>query len=71
MTRAELTAACAALGWSKRHLARVLGVPETTALGWGGKGRAVPEDVVGWLEALLITQEVTMRRYPPPRREPR
>ena len=71
MTRSELTATCASLGWSKRHLARVLGLPETTVLGWGGKGRAVPKDVALWLDRYARWCRIGLHNQPPPGRDKR
>lgn len=63
VTRADLLAACAALGWTVRGLARMVGVSENTACGWGKPGRPVPDRVSSWLRAEMAHRDA----HPAPR----
>lgn len=63
MTRPDFLATVAALGWTIRGLARVLGRPEGTVTNWTRPGYAVPDDVAAWLQRRLDAH----RADPPPR----
>ena len=62
MTPAEFRATLAALGWTVRGLARVLGRPENTVGNWGRPSYSVPADVAEWLARRLAC----LRADPPP-----
>lgn len=47
----------AMIGWSRRELARRLGVPSRTVHNWWKPGAAPPADVVEWLERVADAVE--------------
>ena len=62
MTRPDLIATLATLGWTVRGLARLLGRSEETVGSWGKPGRAVPQDVAKWLDRRVAS----LKADPPP-----
>ena len=64
MTPERLRECLAALAWTQRGLARLLGRPEGTVRQWLAGVVRVPVDVAAWLEALARFHE----RHPPPTR---
>jgi len=66
MSPDELKAHLDTLGWSSRHLARVLGIPQGTPANWTMGRYAVPPYVAAWLERWVKTCEQAMQRDPPP-----
>ena len=57
MTPAEFDAALAALGWSARYLAGLLGCNRTLPLAWSSGRATVPVPVAAWLRALGAAHE--------------
>lgn len=66
MTPTTLRSTLATLGWSLRHLARVLGRPEGSVLNWTRPGYSVPDDVAAWLHRRVEAYQQAMRDDPPP-----
>lgn len=52
MTGANIPAALARIGWSRRELARRTGYDESTIRGWISGAQAAPTDVLSWLDDL-------------------
>lgn len=57
MTTDRLRAILAALGWSQRGLAAILGCPDTLTRGWARGRSPVPPAVASWLERLAVAHE--------------
>ena len=57
MTSARLRECLAALRWSQRGLADVLGVHQTTARRWATGEGMIPANVGQWLEDLTAAHE--------------
>lgn len=64
MTPERLRACLAALDWTQRGLARLLGRPEGTVRQWARGAVQIPPAVAAWLEARARHAE----RHPPPAR---
>ncbi len=64
MTPERLGACLAALSWTQRGLAKLLGRHPSTVRQWARGDVRVPADVAVWLEALVRCHE----RHPPPAR---
>lgn len=67
MTPTTLRSTLAKLGWSARHLARLLGVQPTTPHNWLLGRNAMPADSAAWLARRLADHERAMRDDPAPR----
>ena len=65
MSPTRLRECLAALDWTQRGLARLLGRPEGTVRQWARGAVQIPPDVAAWLETLARAHE----RHPAPRRE--
>lgn len=66
MTPAAIRSALATLGWSTRHLARVLGAPERTPSEWTAGRYAMPAEASAWLARHVARHEAAMQADPPP-----
>jgi hypothetical protein len=66
MSPAALRSALGILGWSTRHLARILGLPERTPSEWTAGRYAMPAEYSAWLQRRLAAHEQAMRDDPPP-----
>lgn len=66
MTPAALRSTLAALGWSSRHLARLLSLAERSPWNWLAGRSPVPHDVAAWLARRLADHHRTMQNDPPP-----
>lgn len=66
MTPATLRATLSELGWSLRHLARVLCRPTGTVTNWTRDRYSVPPDVAEWLLRRVALHQAWMRADPPP-----
>lgn len=67
MVPTEIRVALATLGWSTRHLARVLGLPESTPSNWTAGRYAIPAEYAAWLVRRVAAHEQAMRDDPPPK----
>jgi plasmid maintenance system antidote protein VapI len=66
VTSPTLLSTLSELGWSLRHLARVLGRPPGTVMNWTRDRYTVPADVSAWLARRLEAHRQAMRDDPPP-----
>jgi transcriptional regulator with XRE-family HTH domain len=66
MSAGRLRNCLEALGWSLRHLARVLDINFTTVRRWAAGTQEVPPPIAAWLEILARCHETN----PPPARVP-
>ena len=53
MTSEELDKALEKLDWTRRHLAKKLGLHENTVYAWGKAGRPVPPPIDSYLALVL------------------
>lgn len=65
MTPTTFRETLAALGWTTRGLARLLGRPQRTVQSWLDRA-AIPDDVAAWLQRRADAHEAAMRDDPPP-----
>ena len=66
MTPTAFRAALAALDWTQRGLADLLGIHPTTVRRWALGEARIPEQIAAWLETLAAFH----RAHPVPRRTP-
>jgi ribosome-binding protein aMBF1 (putative translation factor) len=62
MTSAEFSTALQAIGWSQRHLARMLECDDKMVRRWATGALAVPPSIGKWLNRLVACHD----RHPPP-----
>ena len=67
MTPTAIRAALETLGWSTRHLARVLHLPPTTPSNWTAGRYAIPSAIAEWLQRRADAAKQATRDDPPPR----
>jgi len=66
MTAAEVRAALVVLGWTERHLARVLGVAEHRSNAWLMGRSAMPAFAAAWLGRMAAAHAAVVAADPPP-----
>lgn len=69
MTKDDLKAHLATLGWSASHLGRLLGLHAKTPQNWILDRNTIPADTAAWLQRRVAEHERMLAVDPPPTKE--